>query len=100
MNTVATTPFSIRIDNDIREQLETICDLTDRSKAYITSKAIEEYVARNGWKIQALKQAKQEANKGEFISHEAMTAWVESLGTKNELPDPQVDIFKNPVWNV
>lgn len=94
---MASTPFSVRIDDQVREQLEKICDLTDRSKAYITTKAIEEYVARNSWKIQALKKAQEDADKGEFISHNAMKAWVDSLGTENELPDPQVDIFKNPV---
>lgn len=97
---MASTPFSIRIDDSIRSELEKICELTDRSKAYITSKAIEEYVARNSWKVEALKKAKQEADKGEFISHEAMGAWINSLGTDQELPAPEVDIFKKPVWNV
>ena len=94
---MTSTPFSIRIDDSVRSKLEQICDLTERSKAYITAKAIEEYVERNSWKVQALKKAKDDANKGEFISHGAMKAWVDSLGTDNELPDPQVDIFKNPV---
>ena len=94
---MASTPFSVRIDDQVREQLEEICALTDRSKAYITSKAIEEYVARNSWKIQALNRAKEKAEEGEFISHDAIKAWVDSLGTDNELPDPRVDIFKNPV---
>ena len=44
-----------------------------------------------------LKKAKQEADKGEFISHEAMGAWIKSLGTDEELPAPEVDIFKKPV---
>lgn len=97
MTTMASTPFSVRIDDSVRSKLEHICDLTERSKAYITAKAIEEYVERNSWKVQALKKARDDANKGEFISHNAMKAWVDSLGTDNELPDPQVDIFKNPV---
>jgi len=46
------------------------------------------------WKTKALKRAKLEAEKGEFISHDAMKAWIDSLGTDNELPPPQVDIFK------
>ena len=47
------------------------------------------------WKKEALKQAKVEAEKGEFISHEAMKAWIDSLGADNELPAPCIDIFKN-----
>jgi RHH-type rel operon transcriptional repressor/antitoxin RelB len=94
---MATTPFSIRIDDSVRDQLEKICDLTERSKAYVTSKAIEEYVERNSWKVEALKRAKTEAEKGEFISHQAMGEWINSLGTDDELPAPSVDVFKAPV---
>ncbi|MFQ3245372.1 MAG: putative transcriptional regulator [Arenicella sp.] len=94
---MATTPFSIRIDDSVRDQLEKICDLTERSRAYVTSKAIEEYVERNSWKVEALKRAKAEAEKGEFISHEAMGEWINSLGTDDELPAPSVDVFKAPV---
>lgn len=94
---MASTPFSIRIEDELRDKLEKICTLTERSKAYITSKAIEEYVERNSWKVEALKQAKKEATKGEFISHQAMSDWINSLGTDNELPAPEADIFKNPV---
>lgn len=94
---MASTPFSIRIEDEVRDKLEKICTLTERSKAYITSKAIEEYVERNSWKVESLKQAKKEAAKGEFISHESMGDWINSLGTENELPAPDVDIFKNPV---
>jgi len=96
---MASNPFSIRIEDEdeVRDKLEQICTLTERSKAYITSKAIEEYVERNGWKVEALKQAKKEAEKGEFISHQAMGEWIDSLASENELPTPEADIFKNPV---
>lgn len=92
---MASTSFSARIDDGIRAELEKICDLTDRSKAYITARAIEEYVSRNSWKVEALKKAKQEANQGEFISHQAMDAWINSLGTDQALPAPEIDILKN-----
>lgn len=94
---MASTPFSIRIDDTVRDQLEKICDITERSKAYVTSKAIEEYIERNSWKVEALKRAKAEAEKGEFISHQAMGEWINSLGTDDELPAPEIDVFKAPV---
>jgi predicted transcriptional regulator len=37
-----------------------------------------------------------EADKGIFISAEAMHRWVESWGTDNELPPPEPDIFPEP----
>ncbi|MDM9648935.1 hypothetical protein [Rhizobium sp. S163] len=36
------------------------------------------------------------ADRGEFISNEAMCAWLSSWGTENELPPPEVDIRKAP----
>lgn len=93
---MASTPFSIRINDDVREKLEKICAVADRSKAYIANKAIEEYVERNGWKVEALNRAKQEAARGEFISHEAMGEWLDSLGSENQLSTPKPDIFKKP----
>jgi predicted transcriptional regulator len=47
--------------------------------------------------VEALKQAKLEADKGKFISNEAMGDWINSLGTDEEIPAPTVDIFKNSV---
>jgi hypothetical protein len=35
-----------------------------------------------------------EAEKGIWISGEAMTRWIESWDTENELPPPEPDIFE------
>ena len=40
-----------------------------------------------------LKERIAEADKGVFISAEAMHRWIESWGTENELPPPKPDIF-------
>lgn len=37
-----------------------------------------------------------EADKGVFISSEAMLRWIESWGTENELPPPEPDVFLPP----
>jgi hypothetical protein len=34
-----------------------------------------------------------QADKGVFISEDAMTTWFESLGTHDELPEPEADVF-------
>ncbi|MEQ1951530.1 hypothetical protein [Mesorhizobium sp. CN2-181] len=43
-----------------------------------------------------LKERIAEADKGVFISAEAMHRWVESWGTENELPPPEPDVFLKP----
>ncbi|GLS23570.1 hypothetical protein GCM10007874_65910 [Labrys miyagiensis] len=52
--------------------------------------AVGRYDAR---KLEALRIAAAEADKGVFISQEAVDAWVMSWGTDNELPRPEPDIF-------
>lgn len=37
-----------------------------------------------------------EADKGVFVSAEAMHRWIESWGTENELPPPEPDVFLKP----
>ena len=41
----------------------------------------------------AIKAAVAEADKGVFVSSEAVDRWMESWGTDNELPIPEPDIF-------
>ena len=43
-----------------------------------------------------LKERIAEADKGVFISADAMHRWIESWGTENELPPPEPDVFLKP----
>ncbi|MEO3997110.1 hypothetical protein [Mesorhizobium sp. CAU 1732] len=43
-----------------------------------------------------LKERIAEADKGVFISAEAMHRWIESWGTENELQPPEPDVFLKP----
>lgn len=85
--------LSVRIRAGLKDDLEFLSRATKRSKAYLAAEALEEYVQRNAWKAKELQQAKAEADKGVFISHEKMKAWAKSLGTEGELPAPKPDVF-------
>lgn len=87
--------FSLRIPDDIKEDLELVSAMTKRSQASVALEAISRDVAARAKQMRMIAEAKEEAEKGEFISHEAMESWVDSLGTDNELPRPEPDIFKN-----
>lgn len=43
--------------------------------------------------MEDLRQAIAEADRGIFVSSEAVDRWMESWGTENELPMPEPDIF-------
>jgi len=90
---MANVPFSLRIDSEIKTQLEQEAKETERSVSYIAVKAIKEYLKTREYKKLAIDAAIKEADKGEFISHKSMRAWMASLGTDQELPRPKPDVF-------
>ena len=90
---MASTVLSVRVPEELKEQLEFLSGATKRSKAYLATEALNEYVRRNAWKAKELLAAVTEADKGVFISHEAIVAWGDSRGSDHELPPPEADIF-------
>lgn len=93
MNTMTTTQFSMRLPEELKSSLLEISKMSHRSQSQIATKAIAEYVERNQWKMKALAEAKKEADKGVFVSHENINTWLDSWGSENELPAPTADIF-------
>jgi predicted transcriptional regulator len=86
-------PMSLRIDEDLKAELEAEAAREDRSASYVLQQAAREYIARKEQFRTMVTELEAEADKGVFISSEKMRAWVASLGTDNELPSPEPDIF-------
>ncbi len=89
---MTTTVLSVRVPEELKERLEFLARSTKRSKAYLAAEALDEYVKKNAWRAKELHQAIAEADRGAFISHEAMAAWADSLGSDAELSPPKPDI--------
>jgi len=69
-----TSTMTIRLPETIKNKLEDLAQATDRSKAYLAAKAIEEFVAAQEWQIQAIQAAVKEADspQAKFIEHEVV----------------------------
>ncbi|MBL7003290.1 MAG: CopG family ribbon-helix-helix protein [Gammaproteobacteria bacterium] len=85
--------LSLRISDELFNQLDGLTKTTKRSRSFLTSKAIEEYISRNSWKTKELHQAVEEANKGVFVSNESVEDWLSSWGDVEEKTAPKADIF-------
>jgi predicted transcriptional regulator len=88
-----TSPISLRLDPETRSRLQLEAAAEERSLSFIAQKAIVAFLDAQDKKRQALTAAIEEADKGIFISDEAMTAWVNSWGSDQELPMPEPDVF-------
>jgi predicted transcriptional regulator len=89
---IPTTVLSVRVLEDLKEPLEYLSRSAKRTKTYLATQALGDYVKKNAWRATELHKAIKEANKGVFIFHEAMLAWVDSLGADKELAPPKPDI--------
>lgn len=85
-------PYTLRIDESLKARLEAEARREKRSTAFILQQAATDYLDRKERLHAAIAALEAEADKGEFISEDAMTAWVESWDSEAELPPPQADI--------
>ena len=87
-----TSPFSLRLPEGTRSRLEDEARRSDRSASYVATKAIEAFLDARDRKRTAIDTAIAEADKGVFVSQEAVDRWMESWGTANEQPFPEPDV--------
>ena len=93
---MTTERLSLRIDADLKKNLEREAKREERSISYLAVKAIEAMLRDRAEKRAAIQAAIVEADEGAFISEDAMDAWISSWDTDSELPLPQPDIFSGP----
>jgi len=91
---MATKPFTLRLSDEVKAELDFISQTTKRSPSAIAAEVLASTIPIRAQRMRMIQEAKQEAEHGTFISQDAMEAWVDSLGTKNELPMPEPDVFQ------
>jgi predicted transcriptional regulator len=89
---MTTERLSLRIDANLKKNLEQEARREERSASYLAVKAIEAMLRDRAEKRAAIRAAVSEAGAGAFISQEAMDAWVSSWGEDAELPPPEPDV--------
>ena len=83
---MATKTFTVRVASKIKKRLEQLAESTGRSRSYLATQAITEYLDVNEWQVTGLKRAIASLDRGEGIPHQQVKHWVESWGSENERP--------------
>ena len=60
--------MTVRLEKEVKQRLDDLADVTQRSKSFLAAEAICEYLENNEWQIREIKQALQEADAGDFAS--------------------------------
>lgn len=67
---MSTALLTLRLNSNLKKQLEKLAKATQRSKSFLAAEAIKEYLALNEWQIEEIKKAIKEADSGDFASEE------------------------------
>ena len=92
MNQMPTKPYSVRLNDEVRQALEAEAAREQRPPAQLAARAIKSMLDAKAAKRAALEAAVSSAEEGVFISSEAMNAWVDSWGNNSERPLPTPDV--------
>ena len=84
--------FSVRLPEDLRQEVDRLAENQQRSRAFIIKEAVEAYVAEQHAYERAVAEGLSEADKGVFISGEKALAWLEQ--PDSVAPVPTADIFR------
>ncbi|HSX84250.1 MAG TPA: CopG family ribbon-helix-helix protein [Cellvibrio sp.] len=74
------TTMTIRLDDELKLRLEKLAGSTHRSKSFLATEAIRDFVELNEWQVQEIKAALGEAGKGEFATDEAVASTFKKWG--------------------
>jgi len=79
--------FSVRLEEETKERLESLSKSTARSRAYLINEAIKEYLDINEWQIQEIHKAIKDVDKpgAKFIDHDKVKSkWEAKLAHSME----------------
>ena len=74
--------ISVRVPEELASRLEGLARATDRSKSYLATLAIEEFMAVQEWQVQAIKDGLADAETGRVASHDTALAELKKWGKK------------------
>jgi predicted transcriptional regulator len=87
--TSVSTPLTVQLPVEIHQRLEQLSEQTGQNLSDLVGDALREYIAIQESQIASIQEAVAEADAGaRRIPHAEVSAWLESLGTPDELPPP------------
>lgn len=89
----APATFSVRLPDDLRQEVDELAKATKRSRSFIVKEAVAAFMEEQRAYLAAVEEGEREADRGIFVSGEAVERWLLSWGTDDELPRPEPDIF-------
>ena len=75
---------SLRIEEDLADRLSRLAVATSRTKSFIASQAILDYLALQEWQIAAIQEGVDAADRGEMVEHDEALKILQGWGKKRD----------------
>jgi RHH-type rel operon transcriptional repressor/antitoxin RelB len=62
------TTMTVRLEDELKDRLTELAKLTNRSKSFLASEAIREFIELNEWQLSEIKNALHEADNEDFAA--------------------------------
>jgi|HubBroStandDraft_6_1064221.scaffolds.fasta_scaffold1010822_2 RHH-type rel operon transcriptional repressor/antitoxin RelB len=79
MNYMASSTLTVRIDPEMKAELDAIAAARDRDRSYLVKEALREYLEVQKWHIEHIRQGVREADAGNFVSEAKMKRTIARL---------------------
>jgi RHH-type rel operon transcriptional repressor/antitoxin RelB len=66
------TTMTIRLEPELKQRLDRLAKVTQRSKSFLAAEALRDFVELNEWQLQEIKDAIKEADDGDFASDQTI----------------------------
>jgi predicted transcriptional regulator len=81
--------LSIRISSETKQRLDALSKRSKRSKSFLAAAAIAAYVESEEWQLGEIHAGIGELESGQTVSHEKVSKWLKSWGTRAESKAPR-----------
>ncbi len=81
--------ITAHIPVSLADKVDQMADRLERSRGWIMKQALSAWVAQEEERDRLTREAIADVDAGDVISHQAVQAWADSLGTDNPLPVPR-----------
>ncbi|MEJ0096410.1 MAG: ribbon-helix-helix protein, CopG family [Methylocella sp.] len=76
-------PFTVRLDESMLNALDQLAEKTDRSRNWLVTRAIEDFVALNAWQLGKIEAGIAAAERADFASDEEIARVREKFAPKS-----------------
>ncbi len=60
--------FTVRLDETVLRNLDRLAEKTERSRNWLVSQAVQEYVSVNAWQLERIEEGIAAADRGDFVT--------------------------------